>query len=83
MSEIDINPIREKVIEFVSEQVCLPMDKILLQSKIEEDLGADSLDKIEICMALEGHYDFDIPNDVLKDIKTVYDFVNVVVNSIE
>ncbi len=67
----------EKIAEMLSEQLGVSKDKITLESDIVKDLGADSLDVVELLMALEENTGKTIPEDKVADIKTVGDLVEI------
>lgn len=60
-----------KVLDIVSEQLSVELDKVHLTSHICKDLGADELDTVELAMALEEAFDFniEIPEDILGSVK--------------
>ena len=60
-----------KVAEVVAEQLEIEVNSIKPESKFTEDLGADSLDVVELVMALEETFDIEIPDDEVESIKTV------------
>jgi acyl carrier protein len=59
--------------EVVVEQLGVNADEIKENSKFVEDLGADSLDVVELVMALEEKFDIEIPDDEAEKIQTVAD----------
>lgn len=63
----------DKVKEMLSNQLNIEVDKINENSKIVEDLGADSLDMIEMLMALEEEFNISVPDDKAENLKTVGD----------
>lgn len=65
----------EKVIDIVSKELDINKDKIKLESRLAEDLGADSLDAVELIMALEDEFDIQISDEVAQSIKTIGDIV--------
>ena len=65
----------EKVKEMLANQLNIEADKITETSKIIEDLGADSLDMIEMLMALEEEFGLSIPDDKAESLKTVGDVI--------
>ena len=67
----------EKIKDILSEQLGISQDDLTMDSAIE-DLGVDSLDLVEIIMALESEYDIDISDDDVEKIKTVGDIVNYI-----
>ena len=68
----------EDVIEVVVEQLSVDAAEVKEDSKFVEDLGADSLDIVELVMALEEKFDIEIPDDVAESIKTVSDAVKYI-----
>ena len=69
--------ILEKLKELISEQMGIEADTITLESNFEEDLGVDSLDIVELSMALEEEFDIgEMGEEDLASIKTVGDLVN-------
>lgn len=67
----------EQIAEMLSEQLGVAKEKITLDSDIVKDLGADSLDVVELLMALEENTGKTIPEDKVADIKTVGDLVEI------
>ena len=67
----------EKVCKMLAEQLDIPVSKITLDSNIIDDLGADSLDIVEMLMTLEDNTGKTIPDDKVSQIKTVGDLVEV------
>jgi acyl carrier protein len=53
-------------------------DDIQLESRFEEDLEADSLDVVEMIMLLEEEYEFEIPEEIAENLKTVKDVVDYI-----
>lgn len=68
----------EKVAELVAEQLGISKDTVKIESNIVEDLGADSLDVIEMLMTLEEEYGITIPDDKISQIKTVGEIVDLI-----
>jgi acyl carrier protein len=64
--------------EVVVEQLSVNADEVKEDSKFVEDLGADSLDVVELVMALEEKFDIEIPDDEAEKIRTVKDVVNYI-----
>ena len=70
--------ILEKVKELVAEQLGIKAESIKEDSNILEDLGADSLDVIEMLMTLEDEYGITIPDDQISQVKTIGEIVNLI-----
>jgi acyl carrier protein len=68
----------EEVIEVVVEQLNADADAVKAESKFVEDLGADSLDVVELVMALEEKFDIEIPDADAESIATVGDAVKYI-----
>ena len=68
----------DKVKEMLANQLNVEIDKIGKDSKIVEDLGADSLDMIEMLMALEEEFGLSIPDDKVENLKTVGDVASYI-----
>ena len=63
--------VQERVIDIVSEQLGVDKDKITPETSFVNDLGADSLDTVELVMELEEEFDINIPDDAAEKIQTV------------
>ena len=70
----------EKVKELIAEELGIEEDVIKMESDLSEDLGADSLDAIELIMAVEEEYDVEIPDSEATNIKQVSDIVNYLIS---
>jgi acyl carrier protein len=68
----------EKIKEILAEQLGVSEDEIKMDSSLTDDLGADSLDLVELIMALEQEFDLEISDEEAEKIKTVGDAVNFV-----
>lgn len=68
----------EKVRDMLAKQLNLSPDKITLESDVVKDLGADSLDVVELLISLEDDYGISIPEDVIVNVKTVKDIVEMI-----
>ncbi len=66
----------EKVKDMLFKQLRLKNVEITPESRIKEDLGADSLDVLQMLMTLEEDYGITIPDEKLAEFKTVADIVN-------
>jgi acyl carrier protein len=63
--------VAERVIEIVAEQLGTNKETITPETSFVNDLGADSLDTVELVMELEEEFDINIPDDVAEKIQTV------------
>ena len=76
--------VAERVIEIVAEQLGADREKITKGTSFVNDLGADSLDTVELVMELEEEFDINIPDDAAEKIQTVgqaIDFIDEAVSS--
>ena len=71
----------EKVRDIVVEQLGVEEDEVTMESSFIDDLGADSLDIVELIMALEEEFDMEIPEDDIEKIVTVGDAVEYISNN--
>jgi acyl carrier protein len=65
----------EKVQAMLSKQLDIPLENISLETRLSEDLKADSLDLVELVMDLEQEFSIQIPEEELPNIRTVGDIV--------
>jgi acyl carrier protein len=68
----------EKIKEIINSTLSCGEDVITMEASLIDDLGADSLDAVELCMTLEEEFDITIPEDKIADLKTVKDIVDYV-----
>lgn len=73
-----MSDVEAKVKEIVAEHLGAEKDKITMESSFVDDLGADSLDQVELVMAFEEEFDIEIPDDAAEKIVRVSDAVNFV-----
>lgn len=71
----------EKVVQILAEQLSVDPDKITMDSMIEDDLDADSLDAIDIVMSIEDEFGIEVPDEAITDMKSVGDIVNFIENN--
>lgn len=68
----------EKVKEILIDQLDAEEEKVTLEASIVDDLGADSLDLVDLVMSLEEEFDVEIPDEQVENIKTVGDIVKYI-----
>ena len=67
----------EKVCKMLAQQLNIEVDKIKPESEVVKDLGADSLDVVELMMTREDEYEVTLPEGEVEGIKTVQDIVDM------
>jgi acyl carrier protein len=73
-----LKEITEKVKQIISEQLGVEEGEVTSSASFVDDLGADSLDTVELVMALEEHFDIEIPDDAAEKIRTVQDAIDYI-----
>ena len=68
----------EKIKSLIVDQLDVDDDAVTMTANIQDDLGADSLDVVDLVMSLEEEFDIEIPDDAVEDIKTVGDIVKYI-----
>lgn len=68
----------DKVKKILCDQLDLEEDKVTMEASITDDLGADSLDVVDLVMSLEEEFDLEIPDDQVEGIKLVGDIVKLI-----
>lgn len=68
----------DKVKDLIVDQLDVDEDKVTLGANIQDDLGADSLDVVDLVMSLEEEFDIEIPDEAVENIKTVGDVVKYI-----
>lgn len=68
----------DKIRKIIVEQLDVDEDKVTAEASITEDLGADSLDVVDLVMSIEESFDLEIPDEEVENIKTVGDIVKFI-----
>jgi len=68
----------DRIVKVVSEELAISEDEITEDASFIDDLGADSLDVVELIMALEEEFDIEIPDEDAEEIATVSDAVDYI-----
>jgi len=68
----------EKVKQIISEQLGVDEGEVTPSASFVDDLGADSLDQVELVMALEENFDLEIPDEDAEKIRTVQDAIDYI-----
>lgn len=80
IAEMTKEQIVEAVIAIIEERLGVSASDITLEKNIINDLGADSLDSVELIMSIEQKFDISIPEEAAENIKTVGDIVEYIEN---
>lgn len=67
-----------RLVEIVAEQLQIDAEQVIPEASFMDDLGADSLDTVELIMALEEELSIEIPDDEAESIRTVQDALNYI-----
>ncbi len=70
--------ITQEMVDIIVEQLSVEKDKVVSEASFVDDLGADSLDLVELIMAMEEKFDIEIPDEDAEKIVTVQDAVDYV-----
>lgn len=73
----------DKVKKIIVDQLDVEEDKVTEAASITDDLGADSLDVVDLVMSFEEEFDIGIPDDQVEKIKTVGDIVKFIEEKVE
>lgn len=73
----------DKIKDIIVEQLDVEGDAVTMEASITEDLGADSLDVVDLVMSIEESFDVEIPDEEVENIKTVGDIVKYIENKVE
>ena len=73
-----MSDVQTRVIKLVAEQLDVDPSKVLPESRFQEDLGADSLDQVEMVMAFEEAFSVEIPDNAAEKIVKVSDAVSFI-----
>ncbi len=72
----DMGQLETRVKEIIAEELGVEKEKLTSEASFMEDLGADSLDTVELVMAFEKEFDLDIPDEEAEKLRTVGDALN-------
>ena len=73
--------VEERVQKIVSEQLGVSQEEVKLEASFIDDLGADSLDTVELVMAFEEEFEIEIPDEEAEEIATVKNAVDYISNN--
>lgn len=77
-----MSSIEERVKKIVIEQLGVNEDQVVISASFVDDLGADSLDTVELVMALEEEFDTEIPDEEAENITTVQQAIDYVTKNV-
>jgi acyl carrier protein len=67
---------QEKIVDIIAKQLQISQSQVTPDASFMDDLGADSLDTVELIMVLEEEFDIEIPDSEAEKIRTVQDAIN-------
>lgn len=73
----------DKVKELIVEQLGVEEENVTAEASIQDDLGADSLDVVDLIQTIEDEYDLSIPDEAVENIKTVGDIVSYIESNVD
>jgi len=73
--------VEERIQKIVCEQLGVSQEKVKLKASFIDDLGADSLDTVELVMAFEEEFEIEIPDEEAEEIATVQSAVDYITNN--
>ncbi len=76
-----MSTIEERVKKIVAEQLGVKLEDVTSEASFVDDLGADSLDTVELVMALEEEFELEIPDEEAEKISTVQNAIDYIVNN--
>jgi len=76
-----VSTIEERVKKIVAEQLGVKLEDVTNEASFVDDLGADSLDTVELVMALEEEFELEIPDEEAEKISTVQNAIDYIVNN--
>ena len=79
---MNTSEIRGKIVEIIANQLGIDQEDITPEASVVDDLGADSLDVVELIMALEEEFNIEIPDEEAEKIKSVQDIFSHMENAL-
>ncbi len=80
---ITVASVEERVVDIVAEQLGVSKDQVKRETHFVNDLGADSLDTVELVMELEEEFDINIPDDAAEKITTVGEAIDHIEKAVD
>ncbi|MFO7601059.1 MAG: acyl carrier protein [Candidatus Desulfacyla sp.] len=78
-----MSAVEDKIRKIICEQLDVPEKDVVPEASFVDDLGADSLDQVELIMAMEEEFDVSIPDEDAEKIGTVKDAIDYITKAIE
>jgi acyl carrier protein len=75
--------IKNRIVEIIANQLGIDQDDITAEASVIDDLGADSLDVVELVMALEEEFDLEIPDEEAEKITKVQNIFDYMANALQ
>ncbi|MBP1536871.1 MAG: acyl carrier protein [Ruminococcus sp.] len=73
----------DKIKSIIVDQLDADENEVTMEANIQDDLGADSLDVVDLVMSIEENFDIEIPDEDVENIKTVGDIVKYIEAKVE
>ncbi|MFA5692767.1 MAG: acyl carrier protein [Acholeplasmataceae bacterium] len=73
-----MSAVYDKIKKLIVDELAVDENDVTLESRLVEDLGADSIDAVELIMTVEDEFTMEISDEVLQNIKTVNDLVSYI-----
>ncbi len=80
---MDVAAMKDKIVEIIASQLGIDHGDITPEASVVDDLGADSLDVVELVMALEEEFNLEIPDEEAEKIKSVHDIFSHMENAVQ
>ncbi|MFA5560800.1 MAG: acyl carrier protein [Acholeplasmataceae bacterium] len=68
----------KRIKALIVEELNVPEERVLLESRLAEDLGADSIDAVELIMKIEDEFDIQVSDEQAQNVRTVKDLVDYI-----
>ncbi len=72
---------KDQLITLIADELTVPREQVTLEANLQDDLGADSLDAIQLIMSIENEFDITIPETEIDNLKTVADLLKYIEKS--
>jgi acyl carrier protein len=80
---MDMAAMKDKIVEIIANQLGIDHGDVTPEASVVDDLGADSLDVVELVMALEEEFNLEIPDEEAEKIKSVDDIFSHMENALQ